>query len=80
MDDLLAQLQRRYKLMSMVALGATSVLVGVVTWKASQADPIRAIHFWLPALLWVGVILFAVGLWRGYKKLDHVAIEKYNLN
>ena len=66
--------------MAIVVLTAGSGLVGVVTWKASHADPFRAIHFWLPAFLWIGVIFLVVALWRGYKKLDHAAIEKYNLH
>jgi hypothetical protein len=79
MSEHLSQLQRRYKAMSFIAIAATSILVGIVTWKASQATPIRPIHFILPGVLWIGVVAMAFVLRRFYAKLDEAAIEKYNL-
>ena len=79
MNEHLSQLQRKYKAMSFIAIVATSILVGIVTWKASQANPIRPIHFILPGILWLGVVVMAIALRRNYVKLDEAAIEKYNL-
>jgi hypothetical protein len=71
--------QRRYKTMSAVVVGVATVLVSIVTWKASGADPIRPVHIFLPALLWLGVIAMAIALRRAYRKLDNAAIDKYDL-
>jgi hypothetical protein len=76
MNDHLAQLQRKHKAMSIIAVSATSILVGIVTWKASLANPIRPIHYFLPGILWIGVVVMALALRRSYVKLDEAAIEK----
>jgi len=75
----LSDAQRRFKMLSALVLGVGIVLVSIVTWKASGADPIRAVHIFLPALLWLGVLALAIALRHAYRKLDNAAIDKHDL-
>ncbi|MEO8157086.1 MAG: hypothetical protein ABI648_04770 [Betaproteobacteria bacterium] len=61
---------KAYIIGAVLAVAFASILVGVVSMKAANAeggDP--TVKILLPAFLWIGVLFLIRGFWKGYKKL-----------